>query len=126
MSLGGRRLSAEPFSYRYFVARTITSNPVQSAMAFPKNEPIWVLGSETLYRRTHKASTAAEVMLNECFQRKPCLPERFSFIATLQCICRTPRFSFAVASWDSPARIGVLDGAGRGSRTHTRKIPTGF
>src|SRR5437588_1351173 len=82
-SFGGRRLSAEPFSYRYLVARTITSNPVQSAIAFPKNDPIWVLGSETLYREIHSANTAAELMLSECSRKKLRLRERLSFIPSL-------------------------------------------
>src|SRR5579872_3525184 len=43
-SCGGRRLSAEPLSYRYFVATTVTTTPVQSAIAFPKKDPRCVLG----------------------------------------------------------------------------------
>ena len=40
----GCLLSLEPFSYRYLVKTTVTSTPVQSAMALPKNEPMWVDG----------------------------------------------------------------------------------
>ena len=60
---GGRRLSAEPFSYKYLVANIITTTPVQSAIALPKNEPIWVRGLETLYRQIHKMRILAEAML---------------------------------------------------------------
>src|ERR1035437_4330108 len=42
----GCLLSAEPFSYRNFVITIVTKTPVQSAMAFPKNEPMWVEGLE--------------------------------------------------------------------------------
>src|SRR5579872_6979560 len=35
---GSRRLSAEFLSYKYFVAKSITTTPDQSAIAFPKNE----------------------------------------------------------------------------------------
>jgi hypothetical protein len=63
---GGRRLSAEPFSYKYLVAITMTTTPDQSAIALPKNEPIWVLGLETLYRQIHKRRIPVEAMLNEC------------------------------------------------------------
>jgi len=45
---GGRRLSADPFSYKYFVANIMTTTPDQSAIALPKNDPRWVLGLETL------------------------------------------------------------------------------
>src|SRR5712692_2472845 len=69
---GGRRLSAEPLSYRYFVARTITTTPVQSAMAFPKNDPRCVLGLETLYSPIHNRSTATEAMLSEWRRKKLC------------------------------------------------------
>src|ERR1022692_529010 len=40
----GCLLSAEPFSYRYLVMTTVTTTPVQSAMALPKNDPRWVSG----------------------------------------------------------------------------------
>src|SRR5450631_4211656 len=41
----GFLLSADPLSYRCLVISTVTSTPVQSAMALPKNEPRWVSGS---------------------------------------------------------------------------------
>jgi hypothetical protein len=41
----GCRLSRDPFSYRYLV-NTMVTKPGQSAIAFPKNEPMWVEGSE--------------------------------------------------------------------------------
>jgi hypothetical protein len=63
---GGRRLSAEPLSYKYLAAHTMTTTPDQSAIAFPKNEPLWVLGLETLYRQIHKMRIQVEAMLNEC------------------------------------------------------------
>ena len=63
---GGRQLSAEPFSYQYLVAMTMTTTPDQSAIALPKNEPIWVPGLETLYRQIHTMRIPAEAMLNEC------------------------------------------------------------
>jgi hypothetical protein len=44
--LFGCLLSAEPISYRNFVITIVTKTPVQSAIAFPKNEPSWVEGSE--------------------------------------------------------------------------------
>ena len=39
------RLSAEPTSYRNFVPRIMTTEPLQSAIAFPKNAPKCVFGS---------------------------------------------------------------------------------
>src|SRR5512141_3488533 len=69
---GGRRLSAEPVSYRYLVARTITTTPDQSAMALPKNEPRWVPGPERLYRPIHSRRIPAETRLNECRRMKRC------------------------------------------------------
>src|ERR1017187_696402 len=44
----GFLLSADPFSYRCLVMRTVTSTPVQSAIALPKNEPRWVDGSDRM------------------------------------------------------------------------------
>src|SRR3981081_4569578 len=44
----GRLLSVDPFSYRCLVMTTVTKTPVQSAMAFPKNDPKWVAGLEWL------------------------------------------------------------------------------
>src|ERR1019366_10478200 len=41
----GFLLSAEPLSYRCLVISTVTSTPVKSAIALPKNEPTWVAGS---------------------------------------------------------------------------------
>lgn len=40
------RLSSEPRSKKYFVATMITSEPLQSAIAFPKNEPKCLFGSD--------------------------------------------------------------------------------
>jgi hypothetical protein len=37
-------LSAEPFSYRNFFVTMMTKTPVQSAIVFLKNEPMWVEG----------------------------------------------------------------------------------
>jgi hypothetical protein len=45
---------------------TMTTTPDQSAIALPKNEPIWVPGLETLYRQIHTMRIPAEAMLNEC------------------------------------------------------------
>src|SRR5437660_12250401 len=45
---GGLRLSAEPFSYMNLVASTVTTSPVQSAIALPKNAPRCVSGFERL------------------------------------------------------------------------------
>ena len=42
----GCLLSAESFSYRCLVNTTVNNTPVQSAIAFPKNEPMWVDGSD--------------------------------------------------------------------------------
>jgi len=63
---GGRRLSADPFSYKYLVANIMTTTPDQSAIALPKNDPIWVPGLETLYRQIHKMRILTEAMLSEC------------------------------------------------------------
>src|SRR5579864_9348917 len=59
---GGFRLSAEPTSYMYLVAITVTTRPVQSAMALPKNDPQWVLGFEWIYSRIQKSRTIPAVM----------------------------------------------------------------
>src|SRR5271167_1756626 len=40
----GCLLSVDPFSYRCLVITIVIKTPVQSAIAFPKNEPMWVLG----------------------------------------------------------------------------------
>src|SRR2546421_2538698 len=66
----GERLSAEPFSYRYLVATTVTTTPVQSAMAFPKKEPMCVCGLERLYSTIHRTRIETAAMLNECCFRK--------------------------------------------------------
>src|SRR5579872_448967 len=42
----GRLLSDDPFSYKNFVITTVTTTPLQSAIAFPKNDPQCVDGSE--------------------------------------------------------------------------------
>src|SRR5258706_627826 len=70
---GGRRLSADPVSYRYLVEKTMTTTPDQSAMALPKNEPRWVWCPETLYRQIHNMRTPAEARLSECSRMNPCL-----------------------------------------------------
>jgi len=44
----------------------MTTTPDQSAIALPKNEPLWVRGLETLYSQTHKIRILAEAILNEC------------------------------------------------------------
>src|SRR5713101_7903387 len=80
---GGRRLSAEHFSYKYLVANTMTTTPDQSAIALPKNEPIWVLGLETLYRQIHNMRMLVEAMLSECWRRKLSLRVRVSTIPNL-------------------------------------------
>jgi hypothetical protein len=38
----------------------------QSAIALPKNDPIWVPGLETLYRQIHTVRILPEAMLSEC------------------------------------------------------------
>jgi hypothetical protein len=63
---------AEPVSYKYLVARTITTTPDQSAIALPKNEPRWVPGPEALYRPIHSRRIPAETRLNECRRMKRC------------------------------------------------------
>jgi hypothetical protein len=63
---GGRRLSDEPFSYKYLVANTIITTPDQSAIALPKSDPRWVPGLEPLYRQIHRTRILADAMLNEC------------------------------------------------------------
>jgi hypothetical protein len=42
----------------YLVASTVTTTPDQSAIAFPKNDPTCVLGSEKIYRTIHKIRIA--------------------------------------------------------------------
>jgi hypothetical protein len=62
---GGFRLSADPISYMNFVATTVTTRPVQSAMALPKNAPQWVLGFEWEYKTIQPINTRLETMLSE-------------------------------------------------------------
>src|ERR1700686_3600199 len=71
-SLGGFRLSFEPFSYKILVANTVTTTPDQSAMALPKNEPRCVLGSEKMYRQIHSSKIPIETMLSECSRKNAC------------------------------------------------------
>src|SRR6185312_10222148 len=44
----GRLLSCDPRSYKYLVPSSITTTPVQSAIALPKNEPTCRFSSLTL------------------------------------------------------------------------------
>src|ERR1700730_3482391 len=67
---GKRRLSLDPFSYKYLVANIMTTTPDQSAIALPKKEPTWVLGLETLYRQIHSMRMLTEAMLSECSRMK--------------------------------------------------------
>ena len=62
---GQRRLSAEPFSYRYLVAKIVTTTPTSPRWRFPKNDPRCVLGSGA-YRPIHKTRIESEAMLSEC------------------------------------------------------------
>jgi hypothetical protein len=54
----------------YFVATTVTRTPDQSAMAFPKNDPTWVPGSDTLYRKIHRMRIATDATPRECRRMK--------------------------------------------------------
>src|SRR6478736_1385085 len=62
----GWRLSRDPFSKNHFVARMVTTTPIQSATALPKNEPARDLGSEFTYSTSQSANTPAAVRLNAC------------------------------------------------------------
>src|SRR5512133_1053868 len=62
----GCLLWAEPFSYRRFVAKAMTTRPVQSAMALPKNDPAWVAGEERAYSTIHKIRIAPATSVREC------------------------------------------------------------
>src|SRR5205085_4166220 len=59
------RLSAEPTSYMNLVATTVTTKPVQSAMALPKNDPQWVFWSEWLYSTIQPRSTSPDIIVKE-------------------------------------------------------------
>src|SRR5579872_4815350 len=63
---GGRRLSADPISKKNFVASTVTSRPLQSAIALPKNDPQCVLGLDRAYRTIHVMRMIPETRLREC------------------------------------------------------------
>src|SRR5690348_2444647 len=63
---GSCLLCAEPFSYKCFVANTITTRPNQSATAFPKKDPTCVCGSERLYNTIHKIRMHPAVRLSAC------------------------------------------------------------
>src|SRR6267142_1132016 len=78
----GCLLSEEPFSYRCLVMRIVTTTPVQSAMALPKNAPRWVEGSEIRYRANHKITTPHAVKLRECLRRN-CFVLRLRFMELL-------------------------------------------
>src|SRR5204863_8518824 len=78
----GCLLSAEPFSYRSLVNTTVNNTPVQSAIAFPKNEPMLVDGSDRQYSAIHKIRTPNTARLSECFLRI-CFGVRFRFIELL-------------------------------------------
>src|SRR5215472_15502313 len=48
---------------------TVTSTPVQSAMALPKNEPRCVDGSDKMYDTISKTTIASAPRLSECLRR---------------------------------------------------------
>jgi hypothetical protein len=60
-----RLLCRESLSYIYFVARTMSTTPDQSAIAFPKNEPMCVLGFEKQYKTNHRIRMLLEAMVSE-------------------------------------------------------------
>src|ERR1700676_4261110 len=59
-------LSADPFSYRCLVMKTVTRTPVQSAIAFPKNDPQWVEGFDRQYSTTNKPTMPNAARPREC------------------------------------------------------------
>lgn len=70
---GGLRLSADPLSYMNLVARTVTTTPLQSAMALPKNDPQCVFGSEWMYSTIQQSKMIDDTMLSECRRKnEPC------------------------------------------------------
>src|SRR5512135_210209 len=66
----GCLLSAEPFSYKCLVAITITTSPLQSAMALPKNDPACVSGEEHAYSTIHKRRMALATSVRECLRHQ--------------------------------------------------------
>src|SRR5204863_9999245 len=78
----GCLLSAESFSYRCLVNTTVNNTPVQSAIAFPKNEPMWVDGSDRQQSAIHKIRTPNTARRSECLLRI-CCGVRFRCIEVL-------------------------------------------
>src|SRR6185312_2005800 len=59
-------LSTEPTSCKYLVARIMTSIPVQSAMALPKNAPQCFSGSAQRYSKVQSSRMQLVTMLSPC------------------------------------------------------------
>jgi hypothetical protein len=63
---GSGALSADPFSYKRWLASTVTTIPSQSAIAFPKKDPTCVCSFDTRYITIHKINIPLDTRLSEC------------------------------------------------------------